>query len=116
MKWVRLICYLDVLAGAVFVTGGIMVANDHESFPFMLFSGYMLSLAGLILSGVAGFKGRLFSSVVSYILIGMGGSLLFFNDQYTPWVACILGSIALWLAYLLWARPQHFSSPSLSAD
>jgi predicted neutral ceramidase superfamily lipid hydrolase len=108
-----LVSAINVIGGILFLAGGILVARNPAPFPFVLFSGYLVCMTGLILCGVVGYRKKLFSSTVSYNIIATGGALLFFNDQYTPWVACVLGGIALLLAYLLWARPRHFSTPSL---
>ena len=106
-KKLAVIAIINILGGLTFLTGGILVGINPGPFPYILFIGYPISALGIILTGVFGGKYRLFSSTVSLTIIAMGGCLLFFNDQYMPWMASVLGLAALWLNYRLVYRTPH---------
>ena len=107
------IAILDLVGGAFFLAGGMMVFFNPGPFPYLLFSGYLISMAGLILTGVVGHKQKLFSATASTTIIVIGACLLFFNDQYLPWVASVLGGVSLWFSYLLFYQPQHFRTEKI---
>jgi hypothetical protein len=107
-KKLAVIAIINILGGLTFLVGGILVAVNPGPFPLILFMGYPISALGIILTGVFGQKYKLFSSTVSFTIIGMGGTLLFFNDQYMPWMASVLGGAALWLIYRFLFRTHHF--------
>jgi hypothetical protein len=101
---------INVLGGLTFLSGGILVAINPGPFPLILFIGYPISAAGIILTGVFGRQFKLFSSGVSFTIMAMGIALLFFNDQYMPWMASVLGGAAIWLTFRFFFRTHQFRS------
>lgn len=114
-KRLTVIATINVIGGLTFLAGGIIVGINPGPFPYILFIGYPISALGIILTGVFGRMYRLFSSSVSFTIIGMGICLLFFNDQYMPWMASVLGGAALWLNYRFLSRTHHFPQPEAEA-
>jgi hypothetical protein len=110
-KKLAVVAIVNLLGGLTFLGGGIIVAFNPGPFPYILFLGYPVSALGIILTGVFGRKHKLFSATISLIIIGMGGCLLFFNDQYTPWMASVLGAAALWLSYRFFYRTHSSHTP-----
>jgi hypothetical protein len=98
-KKLAVVAVINIVGGLTFLAGGILVGIDPGPFPYILFIGFPISALGIILTGVLGGKYKLFSSAVSITIVGMGVCLLFFNDQYMPWMATVLGAAALWLNY-----------------
>lgn len=77
-------------AGAV-VRTGFMEARWEPLMPI----GFLLTVAGCLLYGIATLVTKLFPRPLSWLLIGAAGSLLAFNDQYTPWMGTVFGAVVI---------------------
>src|SRR6478672_7541690 len=106
-RGVLLACLIDAVGAILILLGGITVSLYPGTFSYLMVSGFLFSVAGFILTGVTVLRHNLLSSTTGYAIVFTGIILLFFNDQYTPWMATVLGLASLWLSYFLAFKSSH---------
>lgn len=83
------------LAGALFYPLGVLVRRHFMEGawePFMPL-GFLLVIAGSLLYGIAALLTNRLPKPVAALLILAALSLLGFNDQYTPWMGIVFGTV-----------------------
>ena len=82
-----------LLTGALCYPAGVLVRRafpDGGWEPLMPL-GFLLVIAGGLLFAISALRAKLFRGLAALPLLGAALSLPAFNDQYTPWMACVFG-------------------------
>lgn len=87
------------------VRAGFLSGGWEPLAPF----GFLASVGGLFLAGVASLRAQAVPRVVSALLIAASICLLFVNDQLTPWMAIPFGLLAVALGCFLLVGPKEDS-------
>jgi uncharacterized membrane protein YgdD (TMEM256/DUF423 family) len=96
-------CFVPLMAGAIYVTGRLVRDAFLQSTgwePLLPF-GFLLFIGGLITMGIVSLQQKAVPKTISVLLIATAISLLFFNDQYLPFMAVPFGLGVIALSALL---------------
>jgi hydrogenase/urease accessory protein HupE len=105
------------LIGAFFYPVGALVRRGFMEGVWepLMPIGFLLVIAGCGLYGITTLATRLFPKPVAVLLILAAGSLLGFNDQYTPWMGSIFGAVITVFGCAVALRGKRSNPPSITA-
>lgn len=85
--------FITMAAGVIYVCGRLIrnIFLNTTGWEPLLPLGFIGFVAGLYYMGVIALKHKVVSRLVSILLIATATFLLFFNDQYLPWMAIPFG-------------------------